>query len=454
MRLHESRGPGDDHRADRLAAARVGIVVDLDAPRRRRKPEGFAERGEQFLLARVLGELSRQGLARIGQRMLDELTLLAALRRRDLHPFLHAHIERVLEHLAVLDLVRKQNERRGRVLAVKLREKGRQHLGFGKRLVGARIISAIAPVLIGAKEEGLDAETPGVLGDREDVRLLDASRIDALRALDRRKRRNAVSEPRGALELQSFGGLRHLLRQPLAHRAAFSGQKILRLLDENVIVLDRDLAGAGAGAALDLIEQAGTRAVFVKRVRAGAQKKGALQRVQRAIDRPDAGEGTEIIALARARAAMLADLRGAVIARDQNIGERLVVAHQHVEARLQLLDQIGFEQQRVGLGRNRDEHHRRGCGDHARNTVHMAGEARVARDPLPDVLRLADVEHLAVLGDHAIDAGAVRRVPPLRLDDLDAALQALGRVRKIAGAFFDGKLGLFLDELFFGRRVV
>src|SRR5271165_1666580 len=301
----------------------MGVVIDLDAPRGRGKPEGFAERCEQFLLARVLSELSRQGLARTGQGVLHELARRAALRRRDLHPLLRPHIKRVLEHLAVLDLVRKQNERRGGVLAIKLREKGRKHFLFRERLVGARKIGAIAPVLIGAKEEGLDAETPGVLGDREHVRLLDAPWIDPLRALDRRKRRDTVSDPRGALELQSFGGLRHFMREPLAHGAAFAGQKILRLLNQDVIVLERDLAGAGRGAALDLIEQAGTRAVFIKGVRAGAQKESALQGVQGAIDRPDAGEGTEIIALARARAAVLADLRGAVIARYQNIVKRL-----------------------------------------------------------------------------------------------------------------------------------
>ncbi len=34
MRLHEARGPGDDHRADRIRAHDVRIVIDFDAPQR------------------------------------------------------------------------------------------------------------------------------------------------------------------------------------------------------------------------------------------------------------------------------------------------------------------------------------------------------------------------------------------------------------------------------------
>ena len=106
-----------------------------------------------------------------------------------------------------------------------------------------------------------------------------------------------------------------------AHGAALAGEKVARLAHQLGVILERNFAGAGAGAALDLIEQAGPRAIVVKALRAGAQQKGALQRVERAIDRPDAGEGAEIVALARARAAMLGDLRRLVVARDENIGK-------------------------------------------------------------------------------------------------------------------------------------
>ena len=81
--LHEAFRPGDDHRADRVGPHDVRIVVDLDPPRRRCEAEGGGERREQLRLARRFGELARQRLARVAQRVVDELLLFAAARRAD-----------------------------------------------------------------------------------------------------------------------------------------------------------------------------------------------------------------------------------------------------------------------------------------------------------------------------------------------------------------------------------
>ena len=143
------------------------------------------------------------------------------------------------------------------------------------------------------------------------------------------------------------------------------------------------------------MQQARPRAAFEQRSRARAQQERALQRGDGAVDRPDRGERPVIVALARARAAMLEDLRRPVIRRDEDVGKRLVVAQQHVEARPQPLDQVGLEQQRLGLGRGRDEFDRRGRRDHARDARVVAGRPRIGEDALLDVLRLADVEHVA-----------------------------------------------------------
>ncbi len=115
-----------------------------------------------------------------------------------------------------------------------------------------------------------------------------------------------------------------------------------------------------------------------------------------------------IFARPRARAAMLHDHRRRLAGRDQDVGERLVVAHQHVEARTQPLDQVRFEQQRLGLGGGRDELDLRGRGDHAHDARGVPGHARIRDDALADALRLADVEHLAFRIDHAVDAGRRR----------------------------------------------
>ena len=52
-----------------------------------------------------------------------------------------------------------------------------------------------------------------------------------------------------------------------------------------------------------------------------------------------------------ARAAVLGQLREFVVGGQMDERKRLVVAQQHVVARHQALDQVAFEQQRLGLGR-------------------------------------------------------------------------------------------------------
>ena len=114
----------------------------------------------------------------------------------------------------------------------------------------------------------------------------------------------------------------------------------------------------------------------------------------------------------RLRAAMLEDLRRPMVAGDQDIGKRLVVAQLHVEARPQLLDQIGFQQQRFGLGRGGDDLDRHGRGDHAQDARRQRRvDAGVGGQPLADVFRLADIEHVAGGIEHAVDAGRGRRQP-------------------------------------------
>ena len=193
---------------------------------------------------------------------------------------------------------------------------------------------------------------------------------------------------------------------------AAAGQEVVGLAHQLGIAGEVDLAGAGPRAAADLIEQAGPGAAFEEAVGAGADQKRALQRRDGAVDRAGGGERPEIPAGPRLRAAMLEDLRRPVVAGDQDIGKRFVVAQLHVEARPQLLDQIGFEQQRLGLGRGRDDLDRHGCGDHAQDARRQRRvDAGVGRKPLADVLRLADVEHVAGGVEHAVDAGRGRRQP-------------------------------------------
>src|SRR5690606_16426397 len=106
-----------------------------------------------------------------------------------------------------------------------------------------------------------------------------------------------------------------------------------RLLHQRGVGLKRYFAGAGRGAALDLEEQARAGAALIEGIGAGAQEERPLQRVDRARDRASRGERAEIGALARARAAMLGDLRSRMVAGNEDVRKGLVVAQKHIVAR-------------------------------------------------------------------------------------------------------------------------
>ena len=75
--------------------------------------------------------------------------------------------------------------------------------------------------------------------------------------------------------------------------------------------------------------------------------------------------------------------------------EANLIKQLHVEARPQLLDQVGFQQQRFGLGGGRDDLDIGGCRDHAQDARRLRRiHPRIGRQPFADVLGLADIEHV------------------------------------------------------------
>src|SRR5690606_15475890 len=105
----------------------------------------------------------------------------------------------------------------------------------------------------------------------------------------------------------------------------------------------RYLAGARSRAALDLIEQTRPSAVLEKGIRAASEQECALKRVNRAPDRLSRGKGDEIVALTRARPAVLVYALGRVVACDEDVGKGLVVTQQNVKPRAQPLDKISLK---------------------------------------------------------------------------------------------------------------
>ena len=87
----------------------------------------------------------------------------------------------------------------------------------------------------------------------------------------------------------------------------------------------------------------------------------------------------------------------------------LVVAEQDVVARLERLDQVVLEQQRLAFGARDRGLDARDLRDHHRDARLVRALLEVARHALLQVARLADVERVAGGVLHPVDAGPVRQ---------------------------------------------
>ena len=398
----------------------MGVVVDLDALRGAVQAERVGDPGQELRLGRALAHLPPQRLARVGQRVLDQLALLAADRPGDLYLAAALQSEGFGEQLALGGLHIGQDQLGDRLIVVELAQEGAHDVGVLVGLVDAGKVGAVAPVLASPEEEHLHAGLAALGEEGEDVRLVHSLRVDLLLLGDGSQRPDAVAKARGALELHLLCRRRHLFGQARDHRPALAPQEGLGLVHQAAVVLQADQPGAGGCATLDLVQHARPRAALVDAVRTGPQQEGLLQRVQRPVDGAGAGEGAEIIALDRVGAAVLAKLRGRMLPADDDLGERLVVAQQDVEARLELLDQVDLEQQGFGFGLGGDELHRPGQVDHVGDALGMETALRVLHHPLLQRARLADVEHLAVVAQHAVDARRIGQALDIVLDQLGA----------------------------------
>ena len=250
------------------------------------------------------------------------------------------------------------------------------------------------------------------------VGVADGAKIDILMGLNAGHGLDAVAVLGRQFELQRVRRRLHALGQVGLHGPGSAGQEIPRLTDKIGVVVLGNAPDAGRRTTLDLIQQAGPGASGKDVVRARAQQERPLQHVERVIDRPNGSERPEVVARPRFRPPVFHHLGIVVVAGDQDVGEGFVVAQKDVVARRVALDQVGFKQQGLRLGRRGHELHVRGQRDHAADAGRLAFRRRIGRDPLFQILRLADVEHGAVDGDHAIDPGRIGQGLQMAGDDL------------------------------------
>jgi hypothetical protein len=97
------------------------------------------------------------------------------------------------------------------------------------------------------------------------------------------------------------------------------------------------------------------------------------------------------------------------VRRDLQVGVALVVAEQDVVARLERLDQVVLEQQRLGLGTHHGGLHAHDLRDHVADAGAAVALLEIVGNPLLQVARLAHVEHRARRVEIAVDTRQLRQ---------------------------------------------
>ena len=385
----------------------VRVVVNLDPPGRGIQPEGVGQPGQKPCLGGAFGHPAGQAFARIAQGVGHQFGLLATSRHHQPHLAPGLLRKRLGQQLLILHPVAENHLPRRLPAGVELSDKGLHHLGRLHSGGDTGEIIAVAPVLVGTDEEHFHTGLSALDMQRDDIGLGHPPRVDALGLLHLGQGADAVAQGGGALELQRPAGFFHLAGQILLQAGGPALQKALGVTNQGGVIGLRDPPHARRAAAPDLVKKARPCAAFEHGIRAVAQLERLLQLVERAIHRRGTGKGAVIGALLPVRAAVLADLRKGMLEAQHDLGKGLVVAQQHIVARLELLDEVLLQKQRLGFRPGGEEHHRGGLGDHPRNPGAVASGLGVGRHPLAQAARLADVENRAPGIEHAIDTRRV-----------------------------------------------
>ena len=196
-----------------------------------------------------------------------------------------------------------------------------------------------------------------------------------------------------------------------------------------MVRLGADLLLANAGAAADVVVEASAVAVeglgpLAQRKHPLHQGQGAAQQAHIHIGPVEAIEGRTEAAAARDE-----DARIGLAPGDAEVGVFLVILQQHIEVGLMVLDQVGFQRQRLGFAVGHDEldladlpHHQ---GD-ARAVGVAATALEIAAHPVAQHLRLADVEDPVLAIPQQVAARFRRHLLEARLE-LRRLLDQAGR---------------------------
>ena len=227
------------------------------------------------------------------------------------------------------------------------------------------------------------------------------------------QRAEVVPQPGRPLEVQLGGRLGHLSLQPADHLVGLAGHEVAERLDDLAVLVGRHPADARGGALADVAEQARSADLRRPPEHAGASRcapgtpaaagRGSPGSPRHARTGRSSGPpcgAAPRITCSRGNSSSNGD-------RELRVG--LVVAVPDVEPRVELLDPVVFQLQRLDLGGHHRPLHRGRGRDHLRGARVQPGEVgEVGVQPLPQALGLADVDDPAGGVPELVDTGRVR----------------------------------------------
>ena len=216
------------------------------------------------------------------------------------------------------------------------------------------------------------------------IRITHAFQIDTILALNMREPPDTVPQRGCTFKLQIRRRRFHFRGQALLDGGRFARQELLGFRDQRGVIGFRYPVYTGCGAALDLEQQAGPGARIKHRIAAGSQQEHALKRIDGLVHRPDGRKRPPIGRALPPFPPMLGNLRKRMVFRDDQPGIGFVIPEHDVEARPEALDEIGFQQQRLGLGPCGDHFERPGFKHHAPEAFRQAGDLGIGSDPLTE----------------------------------------------------------------------
>ncbi len=247
---------------------------------------------------------------------------------------------------------------------------------------------------------------PALHFDGQDVHVLVGQCVHRLFVQHAGQRRHLVAQLGGLFKFELLGMRHHTCAQCVQHLLCLAAQKLLRTGHVLPIRLGADQVHAGAGAALDLVQQAGPRAIVEHRVLTGAQAEHLLQQQDGFLHPPGIGKRPEVVVALFRRAPVVRHTRkhlrarhpraGCAAAGDLEVGVTLVIPEQDVVLRVLRLDEVVFQQQRLGLGAHHRGLHPHDLADHVADTRAAMGLLEVVGHPLLEVACLAHIQQLAV----------------------------------------------------------